>query len=72
MRYRKHPRGTRPYHVVSYTSCPECDSWSIGVRADGRIVRHSIGCGSVGQLSKAQIAVGMKRGTICAGSLRRA
>lgn len=39
----KHPT----QRVVSYTSCPFCDCCSIGVQANGRIVRHSFGFGSV-------------------------
>lgn len=42
---RRH--GVGPRRVVSYTSCPHCQSWSIGVQANGRIVRHSVGFESV-------------------------
>jgi hypothetical protein len=40
-------RSASPRRVVDYTSCPHCDYWSIGVQANGRIVRHTIGMGSV-------------------------
>ena len=31
----------RPWKVVSYSVCSECGHGSIGVQANGRIVRHS-------------------------------
>lgn len=37
----------KPWRIVGYTSCPYCDAWSIGLQANGRIVRHSCGFGSV-------------------------
>lgn len=36
-----------PRHVVRYTSCPDCRCGSLGVQRNGRMVRHSIGFGSV-------------------------
>ena len=33
--------------ILEYTSCPKCDCWSLAVLRNGRIVRHSIGFGSV-------------------------
>ncbi len=38
---------TSERRVVSYTACPCCSCWSLGVQANGRIVRHSMGWGSV-------------------------
>lgn len=53
--------------VVEYTACPSCSQWSIGVQANGRIVRHSMGCGSV-----EKVGPGTRRPkwrtTICPGS----
>lgn len=45
--WRHDPKHPKPYHVVEYASCPFCNAWSIGVQANGRIVRHSIGFGYV-------------------------
>lgn len=36
-----------PRQVAEYIACPCCSYWSIGVQANGRIVRHSVGWGSV-------------------------
>lgn len=33
--------------VIAYTACPDCSCWSVGMQANGRIVRHSRGFGSV-------------------------
>jgi hypothetical protein len=40
-------KGPNPKKVVAYTACPKCSCWSLGLQANGRIVRHSIGFGSV-------------------------
>jgi hypothetical protein len=59
-------REVKPWKVVSYTSCPEC-SCSLGVQANGKIVRHSIGFGFV-----EKVGPGTRhprfRTTICKGS----
>jgi len=39
--------GASPWKVVGYTACAECSCASLGVQANGRIVRHSLGFGSV-------------------------
>lgn len=44
---RRVKKPTKPYHVVGYTSCPHCTCWSLGLQANGKIVRHSVGVGSV-------------------------
>jgi hypothetical protein len=60
-------RGKGPRRVVAYTSCPECPACSIGLQANGRIVRHSVGFGYV-----EKVGPGTKhpswRTTICKGS----
>lgn len=38
--------------VVKYAPCPECACWSLGVQANGRLVRHSVGMGSVERLPR--------------------
>jgi len=53
--------------VVSYTSCPDCPCWSLGVLGNGRIVRHSIGCGSVEKVGPGTNHPTW-RTTICSGS----
>ncbi|NOS81102.1 MAG: hypothetical protein HOP32_05910 [Nitrospira sp.] len=53
--------------VVRYTACPNCSQWSIGVQANGRIVRHSMGCGSVETVGPGTRRP-LWRTTICAGS----
>jgi len=56
-----------PRKVVAYTACPDCNCWSLGLQANGRIVRHSIGFGSV-----EKVGPGTRhphfRTTICKGS----
>jgi hypothetical protein len=40
----------RPWTVVSWRPCPECDGGGlgcVGVQANGRLVRHSVGMGYV-------------------------
>ncbi len=59
----------KPWKVVSYASCWCCPSWSLGVRADGRFVRHSPSFGSV-ERSRA-VRLGVFRTTVCKGSLTR-
>jgi len=55
----------KPYKVVEYGACPECDCWSLGIQANGRIVRHSIGRGSVERLSPGSC---LTPAPICKGS----
>ena len=60
----------KPWKVVRYTVCPDCPYWSIGVQANGRIVRHSWDFGSV-----EKVGVGTRhplfRTKICKGSGKR-
>ena len=60
-------RGTGPRRVVDYTSCPKCNCGSIGVQANGRIVRHSVGFGSVEKVGPGTRHPRFKT-TICDGS----
>ena len=60
-------RGQGPRRVVAYTSCPECTCGSLGVQANGRIVRHSIGFGSVEKVGPGTCHPSW-RTTICKGS----
>ena len=53
--------------VVSYTACPDCSCRSLGVQANGRIVRHSEGCGSVERVGPGTRQP-LWRTTICKGS----
>lgn len=53
--------------VVEYTSCPDCDCWSIGVQGNGRIVRHSIAFGYVEKVGPGTCHPNW-RTTICKGS----
>lgn len=55
---------TEAWHVVGYGDCPECTCWSCGVRLDGKLVRHSIGFGSVERFRPGSPF----RTTICKGS----
>lgn len=59
----------KPWKVVRYSSCPDCTCWSLGVRADGRFVRHSISCGSVERLRPGSP---FRPTPICAGSGKKA
>lgn len=55
-----------PWRIVAYAACPDCSNWSLGVRANGRFVRHSIGFGHVENAKMLK-----KRGwrtTVCEGS----
>lgn len=36
-----------PRRVVEYAHCGFCDCMSLGVQANGRLVRHTMGLGSV-------------------------
>ncbi len=56
-----------PCKVVGYGSCPVCPSWSLGIRADGRFVRHSPSLGSVEH--SRSVKSGFFRTTVCPGSL---
>lgn len=60
----------KPWKVVRYTACPECPCWSLGVQANGRIVRHSVGFGSVEKVGPGTRHP-MFRTTICKGSGQR-
>jgi hypothetical protein len=63
-------RGPRdkPYKVVRYSDCPECNTSSVGVQKNGRIVRHSMSFGSVERLSPAQLRRGFINTPVCKGS----
>lgn len=54
--------------VVEYTSCPFCTVWSIGLQADGRIVRHTMGWGSVEKVGPGTRHPNLRRNAICKGS----
>jgi hypothetical protein len=62
----KGPR-TKPWHVVSYTACPCCSCWSVGLRMDGKIVRHSEGFAYVEKVGPGT-HYPMFETTICKGS----
>lgn len=57
-----------PRQVVSYQGCPDCSNWSCGVQANGRLVRHSEGFGSVERLPKGSRLIASP---ICKGSGKR-
>lgn len=61
---------TQPYHVVAYTSCPYCGHGSLGLRKDGKIVRHSVGFGSVEKVGPGTRHPNLIT-RICEGSLKR-
>jgi len=63
-------RGKGPRRVVAYVSCPECPCWSLGLQANGRLVRHSIGYGAVEKCGPGTRHPSW-RTTICKGSGRR-
>ena len=60
----------KPWKVVEYASCPDCPCGSLGVQADGRLVRHSTGFGYV-----ERVGPGTRHPTwlttICKGSGKR-
>jgi hypothetical protein len=63
-------KAVKPWKVVEYASCPDCTCWSVGVQANGKIVRHSVGFGSV-----EKVGPGTRHPTwvttICKGSGKR-
>lgn len=52
---------------MDYADCPECNCWSIGVQANGRIVRHSVDYGAVEKVGPGTRHPWM-RTRICKGS----
>jgi hypothetical protein len=60
-------RGMRPWTVIGYAPCPYCHCWSLGVQANGKLVRHSIDFGSVEKVGPGTRYPSLKT-TICKGS----
>lgn len=58
---------TRSRRAVAYTSCPDCPWWSVGVQANGRIVRHTTNLGYVEKVGPGTRHPGF-RATLCKGS----
>jgi hypothetical protein len=44
---RRRRSSISPRRVVDYVACPFCECWSLGLQANGKIVRHTYGLGSV-------------------------
>lgn len=63
----KYLREGHPRRVVGYTACPDCDAWSIGFQANGKIVRHSRDFGSVEKVGPGTTHPEWET-TICTGS----
>lgn len=50
---------------VTFQPCPDCENWSCGVMANGKFVRHSIGCGFVEWFPKGSRIIATP---VCTGS----
>lgn len=53
----------RAWRAIVYVSCPLCGCGSVATRVDGRIARHSVGCGSVERVRPPMATV------VCRGSI---
>lgn len=54
--------------VIEYTACPHCSCWSLGVQANGRLVRHTMGIGYVERVGPGTRYPYFRPGKICPGS----
>lgn len=55
-----------PRRVAEYVACPACACASLGLQVNGRVVRHSVGFGSVEP--RAMLERRGWRTTVCKGS----